>query len=121
MSRVTKADLESAIHRLYNRTGQRFELDYLQGKPRLSHNNRFISPRLKSSEMLMWIDAFEEGIAWSGADRMRRALNSAPALPENHLNEATPRMAVELQQWGATYYEWYNNDRQNAYRINGTD
>jgi len=114
MNRVSRKELEQTVRRLVTLTGQPFELDYLQEGVRLGVRGRYLSPRMKKKDMALWLSAFEEGLGQSGVERMREALGSAPILPEDHLAAATPRTAADLQQWGATYNEWYNKDRANA-------
>jgi hypothetical protein len=60
--RATKADIEQRVLMLSKVYTQKFNLDWLSGKPRLDLNGRFLSPRLTTTEMSKWIDAFEAGL-----------------------------------------------------------
>ena len=65
MPRVTKKDLEQAITVIQNRTGQPYFIEFAYGKPRLllkkGKGASNISPRLSSSDLYVWMEAFLEG------------------------------------------------------------
>ena len=62
--RVTKSDLDRFAYRLSELVRQDLTVEWLYGKPRLfTHGgSRAVSPRLTTSEMWLWMQAFEMGI-----------------------------------------------------------
>ncbi|MGW8178478.1 MAG: hypothetical protein ACWGQW_06905 [bacterium] len=112
--RVARSTLEQKIQKLTEATGKDFFFDWGSGRcPRLCMAvngdrmcSRYITPRLTGGKMLQWLESFEAGLAYSGANKMRDALNSAPPPPS--ITDQSPRTAELLLQWMAEYRDWYD-------------
>ena len=72
MSRTTINELEEALKRINRRTDLTLEMDIISGKVRICTNDggRYLSPRMKRSEAIEWLDTFLVG--WDENNQFRK-------------------------------------------------
>ena len=57
---TTRKELERILNRIIKNSGKEFHLDWTASQPIFCFKSRKLSPRLSKSNMLMWMEAFEE-------------------------------------------------------------
>jgi hypothetical protein len=67
------------------------------------------------------MEAFENGLEYSGAGKMKQALDDAPVLPDVCNQSPSPKVAEEMIQWGVEYNDWYNNQRIDSQQLNSNN
>lgn len=114
---ATRKDLEAALSRINRNSNKEFYFDWMGRRPRVCFMGREISPRLSSGEMMRWLDAFEVGLDYSGAGKLKDALVAAPTPPFPFTNEPSPKIAEILLQWMAEYKDWFEGQRVEAQQL----
>lgn len=65
--------IKAALARIERKHGKQFDFDKMMGGYRLTNasGNRDISPRLKAGDFALWLEAFEEGLDFTGPQVVR--------------------------------------------------
>lgn len=78
--RRTRADINQQLNVIRTKTGRQYFFDVVQCRPRLidctNGGNREVSPRLTTTAMYEWLNAFDAGID-TGIEKMRADINVA--------------------------------------------